>query len=171
MMTIFKKELRDLLPWIAVGVILISALCWNGKQKSDIVFLFTIGCAAVAFGLGLLQIVGDLRTDARGYLLHRPFKVSTVFVGKLIAGVVAYCICIIPPLLALMIYRESLGPDIRPHSAWELVPALLMSLVAFSFYPAAIWTMCRPAKWFGTKAIPVAVAAMGCILNLLFVEM
>ncbi len=168
MMTIFKKELRDLLPWIVVGVIVISALCWYGKEDSGIAFLFTIGGAVVAFGLGLLQTVGDLRTEAKGYLLHRPFNVSSVFVAKLVAGVVAYCVCIIPPLLALMIYRASLGPDIRPQSAWDVVPALLMSLVAFSFHPAAIWTMCRPAKWFGTKAIPVAVAALGGLRPLFF---
>ncbi len=170
MITIFKKELRDLLPWISVGLIVIAALCWYGKEESGIASLFTIGFAAVAFGLGLLQTVGDLRTEAKGYLLHRPLGVSNVFLGKLIAGFVAYCICVFPPLLALMIYRAAIGPEMKPESAWDVVPALLMSLIAFSFHPAAIWTMCRPAKWLGTKAIAVAVVAIGCFLNIAFLE-
>lgn len=171
MMTMFKKELRDLLPWIAVGLILMAALCWQGKVDTNIAFLFTIGCAAVAFGLGLLQTVGDLRTEAKGYLLHRPLSTGRVFLGKIMAGIVAYCLCILPPLIGLMIYRATIGPEISPHSAWDVVPALLMALIAFAFHPAAIWTMCRPAKWFGTKAIPVAVVAIGCCMNLGILEM
>ena len=164
MMTIFKKEFRDLLPWIAVGMILIAALCWSSASDSELSGYLSIGFAAVALAFGFLQTIGDMRTDAKGYLLHRPVSTKSIYWGKLLAGLVAYVLTIAVPLIGLAIYYLIMGPEREPVSVWQLVPTVLMSIVAFAFHPAAIWAMSRQAKWVGSKSIPLGVAALGCLL-------
>ena len=166
MKAIFKKELRDLLPWIVVGMILITALCWSGRDETGIALAesLPIGFAAVAIAFGFLQTIGDMRTDAKGYLLHRPVSVRSVFWGKLLAGAVGYVAAIALPMIGLAIYQEIMGPEKLPTSPMKLIPSLLMSIVVFSFHPAAMWAVSRQARWLGTKAIPLAVPLLGWYL-------
>ena len=164
MITIFKKELRDLLPWIAVGIIVIAVFCWQSALAQEVSSMLPVGFAAIALAFGFLQTIGDMRTDAKGYLLHRPISVKRIFWGKVFAGAVGYALAIAPPLIGLAIYFEAMGPQRMPTSGWDLVPTLVMSVVVFAFYPAAIWTMARQANWFGSKTVPLAFAGLGSIL-------
>ena len=167
MKAIFKKELRDLLPWIVVGMILIAALCWYGKVKksSELAEILPIGFAVVALGFGFLQTLGDMRTEAKGYLLHRPINIGSVFWGKLLAGAVGYTAAIAVPMIGLAIYQKLMGPEKLPLSPMDSIPSLLMGIVAFSFHPAAMWAVSRQARWVGTKAVPLAVPLLGCVFS------
>ena len=165
MITIFKKELRDLLPWIAVGMIVVAVFCWQSATSKDVSSLLPVVFASIAVAFGFLQTIGDMRTDAKGYLLHRPISVKKIFWGKVFAGFVGYVLTITPPLLGLAIYFEAIGPQRSPTSAWDLSPALVMSVAVFAFHPAAIWTMARQAKWFGSKTAPLVFAGLGSLLT------
>ena len=165
MITIFKKELRDLLPWIAVGMIVLAFFCWQSATSQEVSSLMPVGFAAIALGFGFIQSIGDMRTDAKGYLLHRPISVKKIFWGKILAGAVGYALAISPPLIVLALYFEAIGPQRAPTCAWDLSPAMVMSVVAFAFHPAAIWTMARQAKWFGSKTVPLVFAGLSSMLT------
>ena len=88
MKEIFRKEFRDLLPWIPLGLLLLSALCWFVAPRNANVFQsveFTVaglvggGCVVVALAFGFLQSIPDSRTEAKGYLLHRPIPLTKIF--------------------------------------------------------------------------------------------
>ncbi|NND97972.1 MAG: hypothetical protein HKN47_11650 [Pirellulaceae bacterium] len=172
MNAIFRKELRDILRWSPMGMLLLSALFWHATPRqlhnvttieSSYVMTVGIGCCVIAVALGLLQSVLDARTDARGYLLHRPLPTSTIFWAKLLAGFVGYLACLIPPLLCTVAYLQWKGIEQLPTSGLQLIPLVFLSLIIFIFHPAAIWMVHRDARWIGTRTLPMALAATGVL--------
>src|SRR5262245_27413437 len=49
---------------------------------------------AIAFFIGLAQVVRESRGDAWGFLTHRPAPRSTLFWGKVTAGLFVYLIAV-----------------------------------------------------------------------------
>ena len=165
MMAIFRKEFRDLLPWIPLSLLLLSTLCWfvaprtayaNTSVEISVVGLVGGGCFFVALAFGFLQSIPDSGTEARGYLLHRPIALTKIFWAKLLAGGAAYALCLFPPLFILACYLEYKGPQTLPTNAWQLLPMLFLSIMFYAAHPAAMWTAYREAKWVGSKCFPLA---------------
>ena len=80
MTTIFFKELKDVIRWVPLGIVLIGVLCWRSLPgyvhqcydvSNTIAGSVVIGSGLFALALGLLQSLFDLRTDSRAFLLHR----------------------------------------------------------------------------------------------------
>ena len=123
MTAIFRKELRDVLRWTPLGVIVIGLLCWQ-KIPSYVDGCYNlpysvannviIGSGLFALALGLLQSMFDLRTDARGFLLHRPISARDMFRGKLAAGFGAHTLAWMIPLVLAAIWLESIGAERLP---------------------------------------------------------
>jgi len=142
------KELRETVRWSPIGMIVVGLLCWQSIPGSIFVsyrnvavqFVYTvgIGAALVALAIGLLQSLGDTRSDARGFLLHRPISLRTIFAMKLLAGFTTYLICLAPAILLTAIRLEVLGPDRLPVSPFDLLPLVIASLVIFLLHPAAM---------------------------------
>lgn len=176
MKTIFRKELKDILRWTPVGVIVIGLLCWqqlpsqlhacNGAATS-IASMAVIGSSLFAFGLGLLQSLSDLRTDTRTFLLHRPFTPAAIFRGKLAAGFLVHLLAVGIPITVCGIYLESIGPERLPVSWMEMIPAGLCCLASFLFHPAAMWTACRQARWIGTRCLPLCLPLVAITATML----
>jgi hypothetical protein len=167
---VFRKELRDLLPWIPVGMILIGALCWYVAPRSVAVYqspeltfctVVSLGCVLVALAMGLLQSAPDSRMEAMGYLLHRPVAMSHIFAAKLLAGALAYALSLIPGYAALAWYLENVGPEQLPANAAQLGPLIALSIATFAVHPAAMWSVWRDARWMGSKSFPVWAALLG----------
>jgi hypothetical protein len=163
-MTLLWKELRDVVKWTPVGVILIGVLCWlaiprgvssAGQTETDLVTSVGIACGVVALALGWLQSFSDFRTDARGFLLHRPITPAKIFWAKSGAGFAAYAICVVPPLLVAALILQSQGMHLLPSSGWQVWPLAVASPIIFAMHPAAMWTACRGARWIGTKCMRV----------------
>ncbi len=164
------KELRETLRWSPIGMIVVGMLCWQTipdqvylyrSLAAQFVYMVGIGAALVALALGLLQSLGDMRTDARGFLLHRPISLRSIFATKLLAGFVAYVICLAPPLVLTAIRLEVLGPQRLPVSPLDLLPLVIASLIIFLLHPAAMWTSYRTARWVGTRTLPLVFAGFG----------
>lgn len=169
------KELRETLRWSPIGMIVVGLLCWQTIPDQtylyrplavQFVYMVGIGAALVALALGLLQSLGDMRTDARGFLLHRPISLRSIFATKLLAGFVAYVICLAPPLILTAIRLDVLGPQRLPVGPLDLLPLVLASLIIFLLHPAAMWTTYRTARWVGTRTLPLVFAGIGIALSI-----
>lgn len=169
------KELRETLRWSPIGMIVVGLLCWqtipdqiylHNSLAAQFVYMVGIGAALVALALGLLQSLGDMRTDARGFLLHRPISLRSIFATKLLAGFVAYVICLAPPLILTAIRLNVLGPQRLPVSPLDLLPLLIAALIIFLLHPAAMWTTYRTARWVGTRTLPLVFAGIGIVLSI-----
>lgn len=172
MITIFRKELKDILRWTPLGMIVIGVLCWQQipgdlnecrNVPSSIAISVVIGSSLFALALGLLQSFFDLRTDTRAFLLHRPITARNIFWGKLLAGFVAHVLTWAIPLLLAAVYLESLGPERLPVTWSDVILPAVCCLVSFVFHPAAIWMACRDARWVGTKCLPMVLSLMVCV--------
>jgi len=179
MKTIFRKELKDVLRWTPLGMIVIGLLCWQSIPRDiqecenvseQLAAMTLIGSSLFALALGLLQSLFDIRTHARTFLLHRPISILNIFRGKLAAGFVVHLLAWGIPMLCVAIYLNSVGPEKLPVTwTYVLLPAFCC-MVSFLFHPAAMWMACREARWLGTKCLPlilpcIAISAAMLIPN------
>ena len=145
MNAIIRKELRDLSRWIPLCMIVISLLFLYAVQRaimgieSELMSLGAIGFSLVAIFFGVLQSVFDTRKEAVGFLIHRPVSKSRIFWGKFVAGMIAWLVSCGVPLLAVAIYLEWIGPQSAPTTWKQTLRTMAVSVVAFSFYPTAMW--------------------------------
>ena len=170
MNAVFRKEFRDLLPWIPVGMLLSGVLLYlvaprsaymNQAVEQGLLSMGGIGCVIIALAFGLLQSIPDTRTEAKGYLLHRPVPVANIFWGKFLAGLAAYACCLLPGYLAMAWYLEWKGPEQLPTCGAQMWPLVAFSVVLFAMHPAAMWSTFRQASWWGSKWFPFGAAFLG----------
>lgn len=175
MISIFKKELRDCLKWVPIGMLIAVAMIWRNLPES-LSYLYGLqatlnsslgwSAAMIAFALGLLQSLFDVRNDARGYLLHRPVPRRQIFWAKVAAGFVAFVLSLTPAVLLAVVYLNRKGLDFLPVSGFQVVSGVILSLGAFLLHPVAMWIGNRDAKWVGTRVLPLA----GIVPIILFFE-
>jgi hypothetical protein len=179
MSTIFRKELRYILKWTPLGMIVIGLLYWqqvprNLYECNDVSMSLTgiplVGTSLFALTLGLLQSLFDLRTDARTFLLHRPIAASDIYRGKLMAGFVAHMLACGIPLLFVAVYLKTVGPEKLPVTWSDVVLPALGSLTSFFFHPAALWMACRDARWFGSRCLPLVLPCVAITATMLMSE-
>ncbi len=179
MNAVFKKEFRDLSRWIPLGMVASVVMLWlelpgnvhEATSATERLAPFTMMVAgAIAIILGLLQSVFDARSDARGYLLHRPVSATSVYWSKIAAGFAAYWIAMAPGLLVTVVYLASKGPEQLPTSASQVLPLLWVVLALFSLHPTMIWIIHRDAWWMGTKLLPAVGVVSGLALLLLMLD-
>jgi len=165
MFAIFKKELRDCLRWVPIGILIAAVMAWQSLPELISHFNFAESTltdalgwsgALIAFALGLLQSLFDLRNETRGYLLHRPVKASSIFWAKILAGFVAYVIAMAPAVLLAAYYLGTRGLHYLPVSSLQVIPGVLLALIAFLLHPVAMWIGNRDARWVGTRVLPLA---------------
>jgi hypothetical protein len=115
----------------------------------------------LAIALGLKQTVWEDLFGTWQFLLHRPMSRRTIIFWKLVVGAGVYLVCSAIPLLLYVWWAAAPGAHASPflwemtHSVWHMWVALLM------IYLAAFLTGLRPARWYGTRLVPLAGAACG----------
>ncbi|QDT06316.1 hypothetical protein K227x_47250 [Rubripirellula lacrimiformis] len=171
------KELRESLRWTPLGMLLVVVLAWQSIPSyfdsyqypalpTSMMGLTSIGFSVIAIALAWLQTIPDMRPDARGFLLHRPVRLSAIFGTKLIAGWITYAVAVLPPL-ALIAWRLSIiGPTRAPTNGGAVIPSLIAVAVVFVLHPAAMWAAFRTARWVGTRTMPLIFAGGGIALAL-----
>lgn len=164
MKTLLWKEWREVVRWLPASMLLIIALLWvtlPSANPNAAGFALTaaplvgIGAAAMALALGLVQTLPEQRTGARGLLLTRPVTRGQMFWAKTFTALLLHQISLLVPLAFAAIWLSIVAPETRPAEPIELLPILIIGLAAFAFHPAAVWAICRPARWFGTKTLPL----------------
>lgn len=126
----------------------------------------TLTFAAPTLGLllGLIQIVPEQRRDLWAFLIHRPASRSTIFCGKAMTGIRLLFLATLVPLLVFVIWMQVPGNFPAPFD-WHLALASILAILSgLVFYFAGMLTALRPARWFGSRALPIPTALLCAFL-------
>ena len=178
MKTMIWKELRENLKWAVLALIILAlaelyalstgregANNFNGNTLCGSTFLLvtSFGCALVGAAIGTLQILPELRRDQWAALLHRPVTRSTIFFGKVIAGLGLYFFATTLPFLASVAYVAMPGQFAAPLVPGLLLPGLSDLFLGMVFYFLALLLCLHRGRWIGGRgaillsALPVFV--------------
>lgn len=193
-LAIVRKELREtrLFAALAVGVYLIYVSRLTGQwsrlltslfgwvpglnvEMADIPFvqgnflalLFFVGLA-LAIALGFRQSAWEPSQGTALFLLHLPLRRHTLLMTKLATGIGILLVCTLLPILIYGAWAASPGTHPGPFE-WSMAgPAFQIWLLMPLAYLGAFASGIRPARWFGSRLLPlVAVAIPGLFLYLL----
>lgn len=171
MKTIIWKELRENLKWAALALLCLTlaqtfALYQQRDNVSSVASNITlcspayllvglVGCIVVGAGLGALQILPELNRDRWAALLHRPVSRSTIFFGKVAAGLLLYLLATVVPLLVSVIYVALPGQFPTPFIPRMIAPAASNVALGVAFYSLALLVSLTRGRWFGRRALLV----------------
>lgn len=193
-LAIVRKELREtrLFAALAVGVYLIYVSRLTGQwsrlltslfgwvpglnvEIPDIPFvqgnflsmLFFVG-AALAIALGFRQSAWEPSQGTALYLLHLPLSRHALFLTKLATGIGILLVCTVLPILIYGAWAACPGTHPGPFE-WSMTgPAFQIWLLMPLAYLGAFASGIRPARWFGSRLLPlVATAVPGLFLYLM----
>jgi len=125
--------------------------------------ILTIGAPLAGLSLGLLQILPELRRDQWAFLVHRPITRTTLFFGKVIPGLCLYVLAVSLPLLGFAAWDAAPGHVAAPFDIRFTLGGWAAVCTGVAFYFAGLLTALRPARWYGSRALPV-VATLSCPL-------
>ena len=113
----------------------------------------------------MLQVVREQRYDARAFLIHRPISTPMIYAGKVIAGLGLYFAATLAWLVIVTAWFLTPGVDHFPGPFdLSLAEPLLVFIVAgASFYFAGQLVILRPARIWGSRALPLAAAVLAII--------
>ena len=167
----FWKECRENARWAALALLALSlglvyawfrlpsgpALpqIWSGEN-----LVLTITTPLIGLALGLLQIMPELRRDQWAFLIHRPASRTTLFFGKVLPGLCLYLVATALPLLGLAIWAASPSHVPAPFDFRFTLAGWAAILAGLPFYFAGLLVALRPARWYGSRALPVLTALL-----------
>jgi len=123
---------------------------------------------ALAIALGFRQSAWEPSQGTILYLLHLPLPRRTIFLTKLLTGAGLLLACTLAPILIYATWASLPRTHASPFE-WSMTGTafqiwLLMPLAYLGAFASGI----RPARWFGTRLLPlVAVAVPALYLYLL----
>lgn len=170
------KEAREMGRWamlaaIVLGVFAAYALSQThtqlvyGNGGGNVSLLpWTIGAPLVALVLGLLQILPEQRRDQWAFLIHRPATRDALFGGKTLAGLGLYGLAVGVPALVALAWAAMPGHLPIPFDARLALPGLADMLAGVPCYFAGLLTALRPARWYGSRALPIPAALAVALL-------
>jgi ABC-type transport system involved in multi-copper enzyme maturation permease subunit len=126
--------------------------------------VMTFGAPIIGLAFGLLQILPELRRDQWAFLIHRPASRSTLFWGKFLAGLGLTLTATLIPLFCLALWADAPGHIPAPFDPRLLLGGLAAILTGLVFYTAGLLTALRPARWFGSRALPIPMAIICAVL-------
>ena len=131
--------------------------------------LFSFISALFAVALGFRQSATESARGTFLFLLHRPLSRDVIVLTKLATGAAVFVACAAVPILLYAAWAAAPGHQAGPFawsmtgSAWRLV--YLTPLL----YLGAFLSGLRPARWFGTRLLPL-VAALTLLVLLYWVS-
>jgi len=131
-----------------------------GYVWENATLIFTLGTPLIGLLLGLLQILPELRRDQWAFLVHRPASRTALFFGKALPGVCLYLLATVPPLLILAAWDALPGRQAAPSDWRFTLGAWAAILAGLPFYFAGLVTALRPARWYGSRALPIFAALL-----------
>lgn len=174
------KEFRETLPIAVVGLacLLLVALesmgysplpyWFGGRAIGAMPFVgsndqfssyFTKMAGGLALALGFWHALGDFWGEAHLFLLHRPVERRSIYVTKLLVGVIAYLACAAMPILLYGCWAATPGTHASPFE-WSMTLGVWGSWFAMlTIYLGAFLSGLRPGAWVGTRLAPLSAAA------------
>lgn len=170
------KELRELAGIVAVGVIalaymlamytgaplfpLSSGIPTSGVPFVTDTFTYVFGLVVGALGvaLGLKQTVVEGRHGLYYFLLHRPVSRRFIFGAKMAIGGGLLLTAGAGTILLYAFWAATPGKSATPF-AWSMTEPAWMFLWCIGIaYLGAFLSGLRPARWFGTRLLPLVAA-------------
>lgn len=174
------KELREVWGIAAIALACYAALTINamGGKVFDWVPLMPRGTMGVPFldsgfaemhmllsvvfaaALGFRQSAWESSRGTFLFLLHRPLRRETIILVKLAMGAAVLLICASLPIVLYAWWAAAPGHHPSPFewsmtaSAWRLT--FLLPLL----YLGAFLSGLRPARWYGTRLLPLIAALL-----------
>jgi hypothetical protein len=112
--------------------------------------------------IGTAQAVAENRGDKWGFLAHRPASLSTLFWGKVTAGVLLCVVSVGIPVGVGLSWLARPGNLPVPFDWRIALPVIANLLSGLVCYFAGFLTGMRQARWYASRALGIA-AAFGCI--------
>ena len=125
---------------------------------------FCFVSVALAVALGLRQTVAESRRGTWLFLLHRPVSLWRVLAAKLAVGGGLYLVCGLIAILSYAAWAAMPGKHASPFLWWMTATAWKAWGVIAIVYLAAFLAGIRPARWFGTRLLPLAAGGVLAIL-------
>lgn len=171
------KEVREqgwvALAALALGWFTVYQLCTSSDygywaNAADEVPVVRVGIGAFGFFIGwlaaaLLGLRQATLEDARGtylFLLHRPCSRRRVFLTKLAVGAAMLLVAVAIPILEYAWWAATPGHIPAPFD-WSMTASSWFCWAATPVvYVAAFASGLRPARWHGTRLLPLAATLM-----------
>jgi hypothetical protein len=113
-----------------------------------------------AIALGFRQTVWESVRGTFLFLLHRPLPRGRVMLTKLAAGMAVLLACASLPILLYGWWASVPGNHASPFEWSMTAPAWRVALASPLLYVGAFLSGLRPARWFGTRLLPLAGAVL-----------
>jgi ABC-type transport system involved in multi-copper enzyme maturation permease subunit len=122
----------------------------------------------LAIALGFRQSAWEPSQGTALYLLHLPLPRRTIFLTKLLTGMGLLMVCTLAPILIYATWASLPRTHAGPFE-WSMTgPAFRIWLLLPLVYLGAFASGIRPARWIGSRLLPlVAVAIPGIYLYIL----
>jgi hypothetical protein len=126
---------------------------------------FTVVSVVFAVALGFRQTAWESSKGTFLFLLHRPLSRDAIFLTKLAVGAGVLLASASVPIVLYALWASVPGHHPSPFE-WSMTePAWRMALLIPLMYLGAFLSGLRPARWFGTRLLPLVAAVT--ILSLL----
>jgi hypothetical protein len=172
------KELRET-AWIAL-VALVAQLAFvandigypilpTGRANSgeaipfldsDFLSHFCLVSIALAVALGIRQTVFEANRGTWLFLLQRPISLRRVILAKLLVGGGLYLLCGSFAILSYAAWAAMPGKHASPFYWWMTGDSWMALWLIAIIYLGAVLTGIRPARWFGTRLLPVVASGV-----------
>jgi hypothetical protein len=163
MKTLIWKELRENIKWVPLPGLVVLLVFLIDKPDSpmpDPTDTYFFCLTAVVFGaaLGFLQIYFESQGDKRSILIHRPLSPSRMFLAKALTGVGLYILALGIPFVCLESWYATPGNMPAPFH-WQMSLSWLADILSgLVYYFAGMLVAQREARWYGSRALPLAAA-------------
>jgi len=124
----------------------------------DFTSIFTFISVVFAAALGFRQSAWESSRGTYLFLLHRPIRRATIFLTKLTTGIAVFLLCSSVPIVLYAAWASMPGRHAGPFE-WSMTgPAWRLSFLMPLLYLGAFLSGLRPARWFGTRLLPLAAS-------------
>jgi hypothetical protein len=184
MMALMRKELREVFGiaaaalgcYLALVVSLMGTMAFywvpgmpRGPEdvpftSGDFMSVFTVISVVFAAALGFRQSAWESSRGTYLFLLHRPMRRATIFLTKLATGIAVFLFCSSVPIVLYAAWASMPGRHAGPFE-WSMTdPAWQLAFVMPLLYLGAFLSGLRPARWFGTRLLPLAASIVLLVL-------
>lgn len=146
----------------SMGYYLTSTFTWYSHQGNQIAFVYdgfyywtTCVAGALAILLGLKQSAWELQHGTYRFVLYRPFPRRLLMSIKLVVGVVLMIFLLAVSIIVYGLWAATPGNRAAPF-AWSMTSdAWLLACTMPIVYLGGFLSGIRPARWFGTRLLPL----------------
>jgi hypothetical protein len=133
---------------------------------------FIVISVGFVIAIGLRQTVGESVRGTWLLLMHRPLERRNLIAVKLAVGTALYLTVSALAILIYAAWAATPGTHASPFYWWMSVPCWQVGIIVVLGYLGAFFAGVRPGRWFGTRLLPLAAAAiMAFLVGSIVIEM